>query len=70
MEDETGSGIQLENNINTGGESDPERESEFEVKDDTDGTDAAKDSDSPDDAQDNSSNEESEEENKTDTADE
>ena len=67
VEDETGSGIQLENNINTGGESDPERESEFEVKDDTD---AAKDSDSPDDAQDNSSNEESEEENKTDTADE
>ena len=67
MEDETGSGIQLENNINTGGESDPERESEFEVKDDTD---AAKDSDSPDDAQDNSSNEESDEENKTDTADE
>lgn len=39
VEDENGSGIQLENNINTGGETDPERESEFKVKDESESTD-------------------------------
>lgn len=41
VEDEEGSGIKLENNINPGGEADPERESEFPLKDDEDSSDAS-----------------------------
>ena len=50
IEAENGSGIQLENNINTEGEIDPDRESEFNIKDDPDNAEA---DESVEDSQDN-----------------
>jgi len=61
--DENGSGIQLENNINTGGETDPDRESEFNIKDDADKTEA---DESAEDSEDTSAPNESEESNTVD----
>ena len=62
VEDEEGSGIKLENNINPGGEADPERESEFPVKDGEDSSDESnedasysEDADTPNDEEDVSS---------------
>ena len=61
--DENGSGIQLENNINNGGETDPDRESEFNIKDDADKTEA---DESAEDSEDTSAPNESEESNTVD----
>ena len=61
IEDENGSGIQLENNLNTEGEIDPDRESEFNIKDDPDNAEAdesvedSEDTPAPDESEDSTS---------------